>query len=105
MKAELLDSLINNGIVKEGTEVTVFRSGRDIAGMPTVSVRHQMEITKMEVIEKQTLLEAISVVDGKRFNIQAKHILQVDGMNPERLATAFKTEGKKRGRKANPKKK
>lgn len=105
MKEELLISLINSGIVKEGTEVTILRAGRDIGGLHTVQSRHYVELRKIEVIDNKVYLIALSVLDRKEYQLEARHILQVDGMNPARLSEAFKTDGKKRGRKPNPKRK
>lgn len=103
MNEDLLISLINNGIVREGTEVTILRVGRDMGGLSQVESRQYVELCKIEVIDNKVYLVAFSVNDGNTYKIEAHHILQIDGMNPARLDEAFKTDGKKRGRKPNPK--
>jgi len=105
MNEELLISLINTGVVNKGTEVTILRAGRDMGGSSIVRSLHYVELDEVEVIDNKAHLIAFSVSDGKKYNLQAQHIRQIDGMNPERLSEAFKTDGKKRGRKPNPKKK
>jgi len=105
MNEDLLISLINNGIVNEGTEVTILRAGYNIGGSNTVRSLQYVELREIEVIDNKACLTGISIIDGTQHKLQARHILQVDGMNPERLNEAFKTDGKKRGRKPNPKRK
>lgn len=102
MEDELLISLINNGIVNEGTEVTVLQVGRDMGGIIHVKSRHNIELRKIEVIDNKVYLTAFSVSNGKQYELEARHILQIDGMEPSRLNEAFKADGKKRGRKPNP---
>ncbi len=105
MKDDLLILLINSGVVKKGTEVTILRVGYDMGGSSTIRSRHFVELREIEVIDNKVHLVALHVLDGKQYQLEARHILQVDGMNPERLSEAFKTDGKKRGRKPNPKRK
>ncbi len=101
MKEELLISLINTGVVNKGTEVTILRAGRDMGGSSTVRSFHHVELHEVEVIDNKAHLIAFSVADGKQYKLEARHVLQIDGMHPDRLSEAFKTDGKKRGRKPN----
>ncbi len=102
MDTKLLISLINNGVIKKGTEVTILRPGKDIGGQSNLHSPHQIEIVSIKM-GKKVSLTGFSTVDGKRFKISGNHILKVDGMDPKRLSLVFKTSGKKRGRKPNPK--
>ena len=103
MKDDLLITLINSGVIKKGTEVTILRAGRDISGHLSVYSPHSIEILSYEVNGKVAILTGFSIVDKKRFKIKAKHVLSIDGMDPARLKSAFQSEGKKRGRKPNHK--
>jgi len=100
MDSNLLISLINNGIVKKGTEVTILRPGRDISGKSKVYSNDNIEILLYKINEsKNIILYGKSTLDNKRFKLKPQHIIKVDGMEPSRLVGAFKPEGKKRGRK------
>lgn len=103
MKNDLLVTLINNGVIRKGTEVVILRSGRDMSGNIKVYTPHSFEIGSFKVTGNEAILTGCSIVDGKKFYIKAKNILSIDGMDPRRLKTAFQSEGKKRGRKPNPK--
>lgn len=103
MKSDLLITLINSGVIRKGTEVIILRPGRDISGVVTVYSPHAIEIHSYKVNKNEAILKGYSITDKKGFNIKAQHILSVDGMDPKRLRAAFQSEGKKRGRKPNPK--
>lgn len=103
MDTKLLISLINNNVVRKGTEVTILRPGRDIGGQLNLHLPHQIEIIHIDVGKNKVSLIGASTVDGKRFRISGNHIIKIDGMDPKRLSLVFKTNGKKRGRKPNPK--
>lgn len=103
MDTKLLISLINNDVVRKGTEVTILRPGKDIGGHLNLHSPHQLEIINIKVGKNKVSLMGVSTVDGKRFRINGNHIMKIDGMDPKRLSLVFKTNGKKRGRKPNPK--
>lgn len=100
MQIDLLVFLINNGIVQQGTEVTILRPSRGMGEQSTIYLPHNLELLDIKVLKDKVILKGVSTIDGKQFKIGAQHILKIDGMEPERLSTAFKTDGKKRGRKS-----
>lgn len=103
MEDDLLVNLINSGVIKKGTEVEILRAGLDIGGHISVYSPHAVEIHSYKMNKHRAILIGCSIMDSKRFKIKAKHIRSIDGMDPARLKTAFQSEGKKRGRKPNPK--
>lgn len=103
MNVDQLLDLINKGIVRTGSEITVIRKGRDLGGAQKAKVEESLEVTSHKEVDGEIILEAFSVVDGKIFEVKAQHIVKIDGMHLSRLVNAHQTEGKKRGRK--PKKK
>lgn len=100
MDKTLLATLINNGVVKEGTEVSVRRKGLDLGASLNVTVEELLEIYSVEKVKGNFLLRAFRTSDGRKFTVKAEHIGFIDGMPPSRLVTAHKSEGKKRGRKS-----
>ena len=103
MDTKLLISLINNDVVRKGTEVTILRPGKDLGGQLDLHSPHQLEVINIKVSENKVSLIGSSTVDGKQFRFSSNHIMKIDGMDPKRLIQVFKTNGKKRGRKPNPK--
>ena len=99
MEKELLSSLINKSVVRIGTEVTIVRRGSDLGGTPNAKVEERLEVLTHKKVKGEFVLEAFSTETGKVFKVKAKHIRKIDGMVPDRLVSAHKAEGKKRGRK------
>ncbi len=99
MDKELLVTLINNGVVREGTKITVLRTGIDLGGSPTPRVIEILEIAGHKKVKDEIMLATFRTSDGKKFKVKAAHIRLIDGMPPSRLVAAHKSEGKKRGRK------
>ena len=99
MEKKLLATLINSGVVRKGTEVTVLRTGVDLGGSPTPRVIENLEIVGHKKVKDEIVLAAFRTSDGKQFKVKAAHIRLIDGMPPSRLVAAHKSEGKKRGRK------
>ena len=104
MEADILLDLINRGIVRTGTEVTIIRRGQDLAGERRVPTEQCLEVRSHAEVDGEIVLEAFSTLDGKTFNVKAKNIIKIDGMYLSRLLNAHQSEGKKRGRKPKRKK-
>lgn len=99
MENELLLDLINSGVVRTGTEVTILRKGMDLGGSLNARIIEKLEVISHKKVKGNIVLEAFNISDGRKFNVRAKHISLIDGMPPNRLVEAHKSEGKKRGRK------
>ena len=99
MEKELLETLINSGVVREGTEITVRRTGLDLGGSPTPRGIENLEIIGHKKVDGEIVLATFRTSDGKKFKVEPRHIRLIDGMPPRRLVAAHKSEGKKRGRK------
>jgi len=94
-----LSTLINTGVVREGTKITILRKGKDLGGSDTVMVKEILEVASINKVDDEMILESFSTENGRRFNVKAKNIKIIDGMPVSRLISAHKSEGKKRGRK------
>ena len=99
MENDQLSDLINRGIVRTGTEVTIIRRGMDLGGSNKAKVEESLEVISHKEVDGVIILTARSVVDGKPYKIKANNIKKIDGMFLGRLINAHQTEGKKRGRK------
>lgn len=100
MDTELYNLLINKGIINIGTEVTIPRPGWGLDQGTQVVSLDDAEVIDIQPREQTFRIRCASTRDGRRFVVGGSHILQVDGMEPERLAQAFRVQGKKRGRKS-----
>jgi hypothetical protein len=124
MEEGLLISLINKGVIREGTEIGIVRPGTGMDGSRIVSDRilvtsrtngeckrskanHITEVYKIDNSGDKTQLFVGSTVDGCIFKIASNHIFTIDGMTPEDIAKVYnldldgarKKTGRKRGRK------
>ena len=105
MKNNLLISLINKGIIQEGTEVVIFRSGNTMnGGAGDFKVEQNVEIIDLEIRAGIVILKTESPFDHKTFTIGAKHIFSIDGMKPEIIGDVygFKPDGTKKKVKIDP---
>jgi len=105
MKNNLLVSLINKGIVQEGTGIIIFRSGTTINGnIGNFKVEQAVEVIDPEITNGIAFLKTESPFDYKRFLINAKHIFTIDGMKPEILGDVygFNPDGTKKKVKIDP---
>lgn len=100
MDSELYNLLINKGVINIGTEVTIPRPGMGLDQGTRVVTPEAAEVTHIEPAVDSWRIRCRSVRDGRRFVVTSSHIIQVDGMEPERLAQAFRVRGRKRGRKS-----
>lgn len=90
MKNNLLISLIDKGIIQEGTEIVIFRSGTTMDGNTRdFKVEQVVEVIKSEIKNGIAFLKTESPFDYKKFLINAKHILTIDGMKPEILGGVY----------------
>lgn len=99
MESSQLSDLINTGVVKEGTKVTILRKGKDLGGSDTAVVEESLEVASISKVDDEMVLASFSTENGRQFNVRARNIKLIDGMPIDRLITAHKSEGKKRGRK------
>lgn len=105
MKNNLLISLITKGIVQEGTEIVIFRSGTSMNGnIRDFRVRQAVEVLKAEIKNGTVFLETESVFDHIKFLVNAKHIFTIDGMEPEIIGDVygFNPDGTKKKVKIDP---
>lgn len=90
MKNNLLVSLINKGIVQEGTEVVIYRSGTTMSGhIKGFNVEQIVEVIDAKIKNGLAILETESTLDHKKFLVGAKHIFIIDGMRPEILGDVY----------------
>lgn len=105
MKNNLLISLIDKGIVQEGTEIVIFRSGTSMNGSTKdFKVEQSVEVLKTEIKNGIVFLQTESVFDHVKFLINAKHIFTIDGMKPEIIGDVygFNPDGTKKKVKIDP---
>lgn len=90
MKNNLLVSLINKGIVQEGTEIVIYRFGATMSGrIKGFSVEQIVEVIEFEIKNGLAILKTESTFDHKKFLVDAKHIFTIDGMKPEILGDVY----------------
>ena len=105
MKNNLLISLITKGIVQEGTEIVIFRSGTGMNGnIKDFRVQQAVEVLKAEIKNGTVFLETESVFNHVKFLVNAKHIFTIDGMEPEIIGDVygFNPDGTKKKVKIDP---
>lgn len=113
---ELLVALIEKSVVRSvnhdpevghsGTELTVMRLGKRLDGQQKY-FKHTVEVRETSIIDGEGVLNVHSVEDGSTTEIRHNNIIEIDGMDPERVAKSFDLKangtkaytGKKRGRK------
>ena len=119
----LLRNLINNNIIRPGTELAILRAGIGLDGRRSASnffvigtdekqerikANHIVEVYNSMIDDHDKIvIEARSVIDGKVFDIKPNDIQLIDGMKPKKLAYVYgynedgtqRKRGKKRGRK------
>ncbi len=89
MKNNLLVSLINKGIVQEGTEIVIFRFGNTMYGNSNFKVEQTVEVVEIEIKNGTAFLKTESAFDHKTFLVSADYIFTVDGMKPEILGDVY----------------
>lgn len=109
MKSELVNKLVDMGIIKEGTIITV--KGRTRGN--TIAKEYDMAVALVEPINKNIKGTGYHIVveytgDPMRakLNLNNESIVSIEGMNPKQLAKAYdlkedgskKPMGKPRGR-------
>lgn len=100
MDKKQLATLINTGVMRTGTKISVLRKGMDLGASPNVVVSEILEIISYKKVKGEMVLEAFRLYDSRKYVVRAEHIRFIDGMPIERLISAHKSEGKKRGRKS-----
>lgn len=101
MKKQLAEALLNKGIMKPGT---LLYGHTETSGLGQVLQTLPLELM-MEEFDGVTFYCRDRV--GKKYTMHIDNVLEVDGMDPVRLASVFnikangdnKVAGKKRGRK------
>ena len=61
MKNSQLLDLINNGVVREGTKVTILRRGKDLGGSETVVVEEILEVASINKVDDEKIPSHYSV--------------------------------------------
>jgi hypothetical protein len=107
MNVSLLRKLIQNNIVKTGTEVTATYTALDISGMARHRFNGSFFVVSAEDRGESILFTLASTTDGYRHVIPSTDIYTLDGMEPARLAAIYNIRedgsdikvGNRRGRK------
>ena len=122
MDHNLLRALINNNIIRPGTELAILRVGIGLDGRRSagnffvigtdekperINANHIVEVYACDADSDTIVIEAKSIVDGKGFRVEPVDIHLIDGMKPKNIAYVYgynedgtlRKRGKKRGRK------
>jgi len=104
MKNNLLVSLVNRGIVQEGTEIIIHRSANTMGATIKFDVEQAVEVISTEIKNGIAFLKTESAFDHKRFLVSADYIFTIDGMKPEIIGDVygFKPDGTKKKVKIDP---
>jgi len=104
MKNNLLVSLVNRGIVQEGTEILIHRFANTMGGTIKFDVEQSVEVISTEIKNGIAFLKTESAFDHKRFLVSANHIFTIDGMKPEIIGDVygFKSDGTRKEVKIDP---
>jgi hypothetical protein len=105
MNKGLAQALLERGIINSTTRVIARCPVQGMGGAPVEKIL-PLNIQKV-IVEDDEMKFISSHRDGRRFAVPAEQILEIDGMNPVRLAAAYdikatgdiRAAGKKRGRK------
>lgn len=109
MEEVLLRKLISATYFNVATEIDANVKGRSLDGQPVHRFNETFTVTKLLESKKtgRLVLEGSSLRDGWQVRIDAKDIIGIDGMTPERFAENYmiapdgseiKVTGKRRGR-------
>lgn len=107
MHLSLLKKLIDLNIIHEDTEIEAFYGARDLSGSVLSLTRGTFYVRSVESTDDGYVFLAVSTVNGRLRRIHSKHLLKIDGMEPDRLAEVYfltaegtpVKQGKRRGRK------
>lgn len=105
MNTGLAQALLKRGIINQSTRVIAKCPVMGMGGAPTEKLL-PLNIERA-VYEEHQLQFMASHRDGRRYKVPVDKIIEIDGMNPVRLAAAYdikatgdkRPAGKKRGRK------
>ena len=109
MQEVLLRKLIEKNYFKHGTEIDATYRGVGLDGAPVHVFEQTYTITGIFETKKtkRILVDAFSTVDGRTIRVAVEHIINIDGMTPERFAENYmidpeggeiKPSGRRRGR-------
>lgn len=108
MDLNLAISLVNKGVLNEGTEIEARYRAAGLGGVGTVVVAGEFTIDRVgQAQDGRLVFEATSTADGKKKWLPAEAITSIDGMEPARFAAVYNIKadgsgakmGKRRGRK------
>jgi len=106
MKSELVRSLIEQGAIRENTEIEAYYFAPDIGGVPLARAYGIFKVTGAKAIKGELVFETVGV-DGLRRRLGAEEVIRIDGMDPARFAANYGLhpdgskikQGARRGRK------
>lgn len=105
MKLQLAETLLQQNLLKSGTEITAtYRTG-SVGNLPVVC-KGDFMIDDAVTKEGQLLFRSRDTREGRRWLIAAENVEAIDGMAPERYAAVYgikanglkAQQGKRRGR-------
>ena len=106
MKITLAQALINRGILGKTSRII---ANCPITAMGDVPAYRELTLTVERVVVEEGTIKFHTVSRaGRKYSIPCEEVVEVDGMNPVRLAAAYdirpdglvRSPGKKRGRKS-----
>ena len=89
MNKKLGDIMVQRNILTVDTEIEAYHRVTEFGG----SYFDQLDlftINSIDKIDEETCFHTRSTIDGKRYDFTYSSIVTIDGMEPERLANAFK---------------
>lgn len=107
MLEKLAHIFVERGIINSDTKVESEYYAKDLSGTNRLKLKDTFLVERVLRKNEKLILEVIRY-DGFKTYVEAKDVLKIDGMEPERLAYVYNLKpdgtprrlGKKRGRKS-----
>ena len=105
--SNLVEEFVNRNIITTDTEIYAYYYGYDVSGIMKTKVKGIFTVDEIMRENNRIRFKVSSTRDGEVKVISSDDIIEIDGMNPKRLAKSYNINsdgtnmvvGKKRGRK------